>query len=250
MTAVYTEKTETTPLSEGPIFTCITAAAVLLKYTKASLTGSVALLTVPLNYTGQNKSHIQANPVRDNMANVVVQARAQACAYWEQRHSVHLLKHPQNKVFTEALGTYRRGTASQDTGSIVVALGTPHPSALTRPCRSRSPRIVALRRRDRRRDRAHSPGSPGPRRIPHRSLPRNLHLDAHTLRSFTVSHALGRAQRRKGPDYPEHRSRLHTSSTGTGHRSHIYHLHRERTSWWCPHCRSGQDTIGGSLCQT
>lgn len=146
--------------------------------------------------------------------------------------------------------TYRWGSASQDTGSTVLALGTPHPSALTRPCRSRSRRIVALRRRDRRRDSAHSPGSPGPRRNPRRSLPRTLHLDAHTLRSFTVSRASGRAQRGTGPDYPEHRSRLHTSSTGTGRRSHISHHHRERTSWWCPHCRSGQDTIDGSLCQT
>lgn len=98
--------------------------------------------------------------------------------------------------------TYRWGSASQDTGSVVLDRGTPHPSALTRLCRSRSRRIGALRTRDRRRDRAHSPGSPGPRRNPHRSLPRNLHLDAHTLRSFTVSHASGRAQRRKGPITP------------------------------------------------
>lgn len=210
----------------------------------------MALLTVPLNYTGQNKSHIQANPVRGTITNVVLPACAHVCAYWATALVRTFAKTPAKQSVHRGFVTYRWGSASQDTGSIVLPLGTPHPSASTRPCRSRSRRIVALRKRHRWRDRAHSPGPPGPRRNPHRSLPHNLHLDAHTLRSFTVSHAWGRAQRRKGPHYPEHRSRLHTSSTGTGHRSHIYHLHTERTSWWGPHCRSGQDTIGGSLCQT
>lgn len=107
MTAVETTKNKRNaeaPLSEGPILTCNTAAAVLLKCTKASLTGGVALLTVPLNYTGQNTAHIQENQVREDMAPVVLPACARVSAYWEQRYSGHLLKHPQNKVFTEALG--------------------------------------------------------------------------------------------------------------------------------------------------
>lgn len=96
----------------------------------------------------------------------------------------HLLKHPQSKLIwtsREQLA-YCWRSISQGTQWVVFHLSTPHPLALTPPCRSRSHHIVALHRYDRQRDRAHSPGTPDPWRNLHHSLPHNVHLNTQTMR--------------------------------------------------------------------